>query len=90
MDGIDNYSCNCKAGYSGDHCEAGKFVVNMLNKFKFANELMMMLPVSRVAKFMISLLEVPFNSLIVSYHGESFSGLKHGTVSWRKCVLYTL
>ena len=70
MDGIDNYSCNCKAGYSGDHCEAGKFVVDMLNKFKFANELMMMPPVARVTKFMI-LLEVPFHSLVVSFHGAS-------------------
>lgn len=37
MDGINNYSCNCKAGYTGDHCEAGKFVVDVLSKYKLVN-----------------------------------------------------
>lgn len=25
VDGISNYSCSCLAGYTGDHCERGKF-----------------------------------------------------------------
>ena len=24
VDSISNYSCNCPAGYTGDHCERGK------------------------------------------------------------------
>ena len=69
VDGIDHYSCTCKAGYTGDHCEAGKFVVDILNKFKFANDFTMMLRVARVTTYTI-LLEVQFHSMVVSYHGE--------------------
>ena len=25
VDGVNSYSCNCVAGYTGDHCETGKF-----------------------------------------------------------------
>ena len=68
VDGIDHYSCNCKAGYTGDQCQAGKFVADILNKFKFANDLMMMvLPVARVTKYII-LLEVLFHPLVVSWN----------------------
>ena len=24
MDGVNSYSCNCVAGFIGDHCETGK------------------------------------------------------------------
>lgn len=57
MDGINNYSCNCKAGYTGDHCEAGKFVVDVLSKYKLVNYVTMMLPVASITTYMI-LLEV--------------------------------
>lgn len=55
MDGINNYSCYCKAGYTGDHCETGKFVVDVLSNFNCVNELMMMLPIARVTAYMILL-----------------------------------
>lgn len=57
MDGINNYSCNCKAGYTGGHCEAGKFVVDVLSKYKLVNYVTMMLPVASITTYMI-LLEV--------------------------------
>ena len=34
LDGVDNYSCNCKSGFTGDHCETGKplsFLVSLLS-----------------------------------------------------------
>ena len=26
VDGVNSYSCNCTAGYTGNHCQTGKFL----------------------------------------------------------------
>ena len=31
VDGLDKYTCSCGAGFSGDHCETGKYRGNQNN-----------------------------------------------------------
>lgn len=30
VNGASNYSCNCSAGYTGDHCETGKVAADVV------------------------------------------------------------
>ena len=35
IDGVNEYTCNCPAGYTGDHCETGKHQTNTGSSHQF-------------------------------------------------------